>query len=98
MKVHSVGGRGRLAGEREVHAVDDGGHVVVVCVRTVVGGDLGIRVAIEAGVELGWHKYIGIDGIAICMEGFGHSAPAADLAQEFGFTVDAILERLISRK
>lgn len=65
--------------------------------QSVVGGDLGVRVAIEAGVELGWHKYIGSDGIAICMEGFGLSAPAADLANEFGFTVDAIVERLISR-
>jgi transketolase len=64
--------------------------------RSVVDGDLGVRAAIEAAVELGWHKYIGRDGIAICMEGFGHSAPAADLAQEFGFTVDAIVERLIN--
>lgn len=64
--------------------------------KSVVGGDLGVRVAIEAGSELGWHKYIGSDGIAICMEGFGLSAPAQDLAVEFGFTPDAIVERLIS--
>lgn len=66
--------------------------------HSIIGGDLGTRVAIEAGVELGWHKYIGMDGVAICMEGFGHSAPAADLAQEFGFTVDAIVERLLCKK
>jgi len=65
--------------------------------HSVAGGDLGVRVAIEAGSELGWHKYIGMDGIAICMEGFGLSAPAADLAQEFGFTVDAIVERLMCK-
>ena len=64
----------------------------------ITGGDLGTRVAIEAGSELGWHKYIGMDGVAICMERFGHSAPAADLAQEFGFTVDAIVERLMCKK
>ena len=63
--------------------------------ESIVGGHLGVRVAIEAAVEFGWNKYIGRDGIAICMEGFGASAPAADLAQEFGFTVDAIVERLI---
>lgn len=63
---------------------------------SVVGGDLGVRVAIEAATDFGWHKYIGHDGIAICMEGFGHSAPAGDLAQEFGFTVDAIVERLLA--
>jgi len=63
---------------------------------SVCGGDIGIRVAIEAGSELGWHKYIGSDGVAICMESFGHSAPAEDLAIEFGFNVDAIVERLIA--
>ncbi len=65
--------------------------------KSIVEGDLGVRVAIEAAVEFGWHKYIGRDGIAICMESFGHSAPAPDLAQEYGFTVDEIVERLLSR-
>jgi transketolase len=64
--------------------------------ESVVGGDLGIRVSIEVATEFGWHKYIGRDGIAICMEGFGASAPAAQLAEEFGFTVDAIVERLLN--
>ncbi len=64
--------------------------------KSVVEGDLGVRVAIEAAVDFGWHKYIGRDGIAICMERFGHSAPAADLAQEFDFTADAIVERLLN--
>ncbi len=64
--------------------------------QSITGGDLGVRVAIEAASEFGWHKYIGRDGVAICMEGYGHSAPAADLAQEFGFTVDAIVERLLA--
>lgn len=61
----------------------------------LLGGDLGKRVCIEAGVELGWHRYIGSEGIAICMESFGASAPASELAQHFGFTVDAILERIL---
>jgi transketolase len=62
----------------------------------VTGGDLGIRVSIEAGVELGWHKYIGSDGIAIAMDSYGASAPASALAEEFGFTVDSILERILA--
>jgi transketolase len=62
---------------------------------SVIGGDLGTRVSIEAGVELGWQKYIGSSGISICMESYGASAPASALAEEFGFTVDAILERLL---
>ncbi len=61
---------------------------------SVVGGNLGKRVSIEAGVSFGWHKWIGIDGIAISMETFGESAPQAELAAEFGFTVEAILNKL----
>jgi transketolase len=61
----------------------------------IFGGDLGRRVSIEAGVEMGWHKYIGMDGVAISVDRFGASAPAADLAKEYGFTVESILERIL---
>lgn len=64
--------------------------------KSVMEGELGVRVAIEAASDFGWHKYIGRHGIAVCLEGFGHSAPAADLAQDFGFTADAIVERLLN--
>jgi transketolase len=63
--------------------------------RTITGGDLGKRVSIEAGADQGWHKYIGSDGCAICMETYGASAPASALAEAFGFTVDRILERIL---
>lgn len=62
---------------------------------TVFGGNLGKRVSIEAGIEQGWHKYIGMDGIAICIEGYGASAPYRELAKEYGFTVESILERIL---
>lgn len=64
--------------------------------NSVVGGNLGQRVSIEAGVSFGWHQWIGHDGIAISIETFGESAPQADLAAEFGFTVHAILAKLLS--
>lgn len=64
--------------------------------ETIVGGNLGKRVSIEAGVSLGWHRFIGLDGIAIAQDSFGASAPASVLAKEFGFTVESILERLLS--
>jgi transketolase len=66
--------------------------------ESIAGGDLGVRVSIEAATDFGWHKYIGREGIAVCMEGYGHSAPAADLAQEYGFNVDAIVERLVAHE
>jgi transketolase len=62
---------------------------------SIFGGDLGVRVSIEAGVELGWHKYIGRDGITIAMDSYGLSAPYQALAEEFGFTVPSVLERIL---
>lgn len=62
---------------------------------SVMGGNLGKKVSIEAAVSFGWHKWIGSEGITISMETFGESAPISDLAAEFGFTVDAILDRLL---
>lgn len=62
--------------------------------NSLFGGDVGKRVSIEAGVSLGWHKYIGSDGIAISIETFGASAPYKDLAKAFGFTVEAILAKI----
>jgi transketolase len=62
---------------------------------TVVEGNLGKRVSIEAGVSFGWERWIGRDGISISIETFGESAPQADLATAFGFTAPAITEKLL---
>lgn len=63
--------------------------------ESILGGDLGKRVSIEAGVDQGWHKYIGMDGIAICLDSYGASAPQSMLAKEFGFTVESIMESIL---
>jgi len=63
---------------------------------SIIEGNLGLRISIEAGVEMGWHKYIGRKGVSIAVNGFGASAPADKLAHEYGFTVEAILERIFS--
>ncbi len=64
-------------------------------IESIVGGDLGKRVSIEAAVSFGWTKWIGREGISISMETYGESAPAGDLAVEFGFNVEAILDRIL---
>lgn len=64
--------------------------------QSVIGGHLGKRVSIEAATSFGWHKWIGPEGIAISIETFGESAPLSDLQAEFGFNVDAILNRLLA--
>lgn len=63
--------------------------------QSIFGGRLGKCVSIEAGVDQGWYKYIGKEGIAISLDTFGASAPYKDLAKEYGFTVDSILERIL---
>ncbi len=50
------------------------------------------RVAVEAGVELGWHKYIGDNGIFIGMSSFGASAPAKVCFEKFGITTEAVVK------
>jgi len=49
------------------------------------------RIAVEAGIADFWHKYVGLDGVIIGMEGFGASAPAEALFPHFGFTVERIV-------
>ncbi len=55
-----------------------------------------LKVSIEAGVTLGWQKYVG-DGLTIGMDTFGASAPAEVLFDHFGFTVDKIVPKILSR-
>ncbi|MET9292972.1 transketolase [Streptomyces sp. NPDC003077] len=48
------------------------------------------RVAVEAGIGLTWHRYVGQHGRVISLEHFGASADAKVLFHEFGFTADAV--------
>ncbi len=52
------------------------------------------RVSIEAGSTLGWQKYTGQEGLNIGLDHFGDSAPAGDLAREYGFTGEAIAQKI----
>lgn len=50
------------------------------------------RVAIEMGGEIGWDRYVGLDGRTVTMSTFGASAPIAKLQDKFGFTVDNVVK------
>ena len=50
-----------------------------------------LRVGIEAGVAMGWERWLGADGIFIGMSSFGASAPFQELYKHFGITADAIV-------
>jgi len=65
--------------------------------REDVIGDTPVRVAIEAGVRMGWDGIIGSDGIFIGMSSFGASAPHQELYEHFGITPDAAASAAIER-
>ncbi|MFE5669339.1 transketolase [Streptomyces niveus] len=48
------------------------------------------RVAVEAGIGLTWHRFVGEAGRIVSLEHFGASADGKVLFQEFGFTADAV--------
>ncbi|OPY15210.1 MAG: Transketolase 1 [Syntrophus sp. PtaB.Bin075] len=48
------------------------------------------RIAVEAGIKLGWERYVGLDGTIVGLEGFGASAPAKVLFEKFGITVENV--------
>jgi transketolase len=54
------------------------------------------RVAVEAAIMDGWWKYVGFDGAVIGMTTFGESAPAPQLFEYFGFTVDNVVKTIDS--
>jgi len=54
------------------------------------------RVAVEAGISMGWDKYTGDKGTVIAMDSFGASAPGGTLLKEFGFTAGNIVEKTLA--
>lgn len=62
----------------------------------LLGGN-NIKVVIEAGCDLCWYKYIGINGIFICVNDFGVSAPSDKVFQHFNITLDSIVTKCLNK-
>jgi transketolase len=60
---------------------------------SVIPKDVPARLAVEAGVSQGWHRWIGEQGDIISVEKFGASAPNKVVFKEYGFSVDNVLEK-----
>lgn len=61
----------------------------------------GCRIAVEAGISMGWERWVGAEGAVIAMQRFGASAPGPVLQEKFGYTADNIVEtarQMLSRK
>ncbi|BBF63844.1 transketolase [Acidithiobacillus ferridurans] len=54
---------------------------------------VGARLAVEAGVSQGWHRYVGSHGDVLAVDRFGASAPGELVMREYGFTVDKVCAR-----
>ncbi len=59
--------------------------------RETTIGAAPVRIAIEAGIEQGWQRFIGERGTFIGMSSFGASAPYQDLYKKFGITPEAVV-------
>jgi len=69
--------------------------------ESVLPPDVKARIAVEAGLRLGWEHYVGSDGVIIGMDGFGASAPASVLFEKFGITVSTVVtaaQALVKKK
>ena len=54
------------------------------------------RLAVEAGITMGWEKYVGSDGCVVGITGFGSSAPGGTVMNKYGFNVDNIVEKALA--
>jgi transketolase len=59
----------------------------------VLPPSVGARLAVEAGVAQGWHRYVGAGGDVVSVERFGASAPGEVMLREYGLSVDSVCAR-----
>jgi len=57
--------------------------------------DVNIRIAVEAGISMGWERYTGSSGAVIGINEFGASAPGNMVMEKFGFTSENIVQKAI---
>jgi transketolase len=57
---------------------------------TVLPPQIEKRVSVEAGISLGWHRWVGSFGKIIGLDHYGASAPAGEVFKAFGFTVENV--------
>ena len=55
-------------------------------------GDTATARRLEAGIAMGWSKYVGPKGTSVSIEHFGASAAGGKLFEEFGFSADHVVD------
>ncbi|MCW5892461.1 MAG: transketolase [bacterium] len=61
--------------------------------ESVLPSSVRARLAVESGVTLGWHRWVGLEGDCLTLDRFGASAPGPRVQAELGFTADHVVER-----
>ena len=51
------------------------------------------RLAVEAGISMGWCRYVGAEGDVVSVDRFGASAPGGTVMKEFGYTTENVVSR-----
>ncbi len=64
--------------------------------ETVLPSSIKPRLAVEAGVSMGWERWVGENGVVVAIDRFGASAPAEIVYRELGMTVENIVTRALS--
>jgi len=62
----------------------------------VLPSEIKSRIAIEAGITQGWHRYVGSTGEVIGLDSFGASAPYKVLYEKFGITTDRVVGKALA--
>ena len=63
--------------------------------ESVLPSEVKARLSVEMGSKIGWERYVGATGSIFGNDRFGASAPATDILNSYGFTVDAIVDEAL---
>ena len=64
--------------------------------NAVLPPEVTARVAVEAGVDFGWEKYVGRPEAVVGINHFGASAPGGTVMQKYGMTASAVVSKAMS--
>ena len=62
----------------------------------VLPPDVKARLSVEAGIALGWERWVGDEGDTVALDRFGASAPGATVLERLGYTVDNVVNRAVA--
>ncbi|EMS77587.1 transketolase [Desulfotignum phosphitoxidans] len=62
----------------------------------ILPSEVTCRLAVEAGIGMGWEKYVGQNGAVVSIERFGASAPGGEVLEQLGMSVDNVVNQALS--